>query len=50
MIPHNINGDPDGFNSNIGKSIYNRLKEQGKTFEDSLYREEWESEMTKWQK
>lgn len=35
--------DPGGFNSNIGKNIYNRLKAQGKNFEDSLYREEWES-------
>lgn len=35
--------DPGGFNSNIGKNIYNRLKAQGKSFDDSLYREEWEN-------
>jgi NAD(P)-dependent dehydrogenase (short-subunit alcohol dehydrogenase family) len=34
--------DPGGFNSNIGKNIYNRLKEKGLNFDDSLYREEWE--------
>lgn len=35
--------DPGGFNSKIGKNIYNRLKAQGKTFDDSLYKDEWEN-------
>ncbi|NOR18962.1 MAG: SDR family NAD(P)-dependent oxidoreductase [Xanthomonadales bacterium] len=35
--------DPGGFSSNIGKNIYQRLKDKGLNFEDSLYKEEWES-------
>ncbi len=35
--------DPGGFSSNIGKNIYDRLKAQGKSFDQSLYREEWEN-------
>jgi NAD(P)-dependent dehydrogenase (short-subunit alcohol dehydrogenase family) len=35
--------DPGGFKSDIGKNIYNRLKAQGHTFEDSLYIDEWEN-------
>lgn len=35
--------DPGGFNSNIGKNIYKRLKERGMNIEDSLYKEEWEN-------
>ncbi len=35
--------DPGGFNSNIGKNIYNRLKAKGMDFEKSLYTEEWKS-------
>ena len=35
--------DPGGFNSNIGKNIYNRLKAKGMNFENSLYKEEWKN-------
>ena len=35
--------DPGGFNSNIGKNIYKRLRERGMNIEDSLYKEEWEN-------
>lgn len=35
--------DPGGFRSSIGKNIYNRIKAQGKSFDQSLYREEWEN-------
>ena len=35
--------DPGGFNSNIGKNIYNRLKAKGLSFENSLYKDEWEN-------
>jgi NAD(P)-dependent dehydrogenase (short-subunit alcohol dehydrogenase family) len=35
--------DPGGFSSNIGKNIYKRLKAKGMNFDDSLYKEEWES-------
>jgi NAD(P)-dependent dehydrogenase (short-subunit alcohol dehydrogenase family) len=35
--------DPGGFNSNIGKNIYKRLKDRGMNIEDSLYKEEWEN-------
>ena len=35
--------DPGGFNSNIGKNIYQRLKDKGVDFENSLYKDEWEN-------
>ena len=35
--------DPGGFNSNIGKNIYNRLKAKGVNFENSLYKDEWQT-------
>jgi len=35
--------DPGGFSSNIGKNIYQRLKDKGMNFDDSLYKDEWES-------
>lgn len=35
--------DPGGFNSNIGKNIYNRMKAKGLNFEKSLYKEEWKN-------
>ena len=35
--------DPGGFNSDIGKNIYKRLKAKGVNFENSLYRNEWEN-------
>jgi NAD(P)-dependent dehydrogenase (short-subunit alcohol dehydrogenase family) len=35
--------DPGGFSSNIGKNIYNRLQAKGMNFDDSLYKEEWET-------
>lgn len=35
--------DPGGFNSDIGKSIYKRLKASGMNFENSLYKDEWEN-------
>lgn len=35
--------DPGGFNSNIGKNIYNRMRANGMNFEDSLYKDEWEN-------
>ena len=35
--------DPGGFNSNIGKNIFRRLKSRGLDIEDSLYKEEWEN-------
>jgi NAD(P)-dependent dehydrogenase (short-subunit alcohol dehydrogenase family) len=35
--------DPGGFNSDIGKNIYKRLKAKGVNFENSLYRDEWEN-------
>lgn len=34
--------DPGGFRSNIGRNIYERLKERGMDFDASLYKEEWE--------
>ena len=35
--------DPGGFNSDIGKNIYNRLKAGGLNIDDSLYKDEWEN-------
>jgi len=35
--------DPGGFSSNIGKNIYQRLKDKGMDFDQSLYKEEWEN-------
>ena len=35
--------DPGGFNSNIGKNIYNRMVEKGVDFENSRFKEEWEN-------
>lgn len=35
--------DPGGFNSNIGKNIYQRIKDKGVSFENSLYRDDWEN-------
>lgn len=35
--------DPGGFNSNIGKNIYNRMKAKGIDFEKSLYKDEWKN-------
>lgn len=35
--------DPGGFNSDIGKNIYKRLKAKGVKFENSLYKDEWEN-------
>jgi NAD(P)-dependent dehydrogenase (short-subunit alcohol dehydrogenase family) len=35
--------DPGGFDSDIGKNIFERLQASDRDFEDSLYREEWES-------
>lgn len=35
--------DPGGFNSNIGKNIYKRLKDKGVSFENSLYKDDWEN-------
>ena len=35
--------DPGGFNSNIGKNIYQRMKDKGLSFENSLYKDEWEN-------
>ncbi|MDX2417244.1 MAG: SDR family oxidoreductase [Xanthomonadales bacterium] len=35
--------DPGGFNSDIGKNIYKRLKARGLNIDDSLYRDEWEN-------
>jgi NAD(P)-dependent dehydrogenase (short-subunit alcohol dehydrogenase family) len=35
--------DPGGFNSDIGKNIYKRLKAKGVNFENSLYKKEWEN-------
>jgi len=35
--------DPGGFNSDIGKNIYKRLQDKGMNFDDSLYKDEWES-------
>lgn len=34
--------DPGGFNSDIGKNIYKRLKDKGVSFENSLYKDDWE--------
>lgn len=34
--------DPGGFQSDIGRNIFERLQAQGMDFEESLYREEWE--------
>ena len=34
--------EPGGFNSKIGPTTYKRMMENGFSFEDSLYREEWE--------
>ena len=35
--------DPGGFNSNIGKNIYQRLKDKGVNFDNSLYKDDWEN-------
>ena len=35
--------DPGGFNSDIGKNIYKRLKARGLNIDDSLYKDEWEN-------
>ncbi|MEO1201894.1 MAG: SDR family oxidoreductase [Pseudomonadota bacterium] len=35
--------EPGGFNSRIGKSIYNKMQADGFNLDDSLYKEEWES-------
>ena len=35
--------DPGGFNSNIGKNIYQRMKDKGIDFDQSLYKDEWEN-------
>lgn len=35
--------DPGGFRSNIGKNIYQRLKDKGLDFKDSLYAEDWKN-------
>lgn len=35
--------DPGGFSSNIGKNIYQRLKDKGVSFENSLYKDDWEN-------
>ena len=35
--------DPGGFNSNIGKNIYQRIKDKGVNFESSLYKDDWEN-------
>lgn len=35
--------DPGGFNSDIGKNIYERLKDGGLDTSQSLYRDEWEN-------
>ena len=35
--------DPGGFNSNIGKNIYQRIKDKGANFENSLYKDDWEN-------
>ena len=35
--------DPGGFNSDIGKNIYTRLQDKGLSFENSLYKDEWEN-------
>lgn len=35
--------DPGGFRSNIGKNIYQRLKDKGLDFESSLYAEDWKN-------
>lgn len=35
--------DPGGFNSNIGKNIYQRIKDKGVSFENSLYKDDWEN-------
>lgn len=34
--------EPGGFNSKIGSTTYNRMKANGFSFDDSLYKEEWE--------
>jgi len=33
--------DPGGFNSKIGKNIFNRLKAKGLNFDNSLYKDDW---------
>lgn len=35
--------DPGGFNSDIGKNIFKRLKARGLNIDDSLYKDEWEN-------
>ena len=35
--------DPGGFNSDIGKNIYKRLKARDLNIDDSLYKDEWEN-------
>lgn len=35
--------DPGGFNSDIGKNIYKRLKARGLDIENSLYKDEWQN-------
>jgi len=35
--------DPGGFNSNIGKNIYQRIKDKGVNFENSLHKDDWEN-------
>lgn len=35
--------DPGGFSSNIGKNIFKRLDSKGLDFEDSLYKNDWQS-------
>jgi NAD(P)-dependent dehydrogenase (short-subunit alcohol dehydrogenase family) len=35
--------DPGGFNSDIGKNIFNRLQAKGLNVEDSLYRDDWQN-------
>ena len=34
--------EPGGFSSNIGKSTYERMKADGFSIDDSIYKEEWE--------
>ena len=34
--------EPGGFNSKIGSTTYNRMKANGFSIDDSLYKEEWE--------
>jgi NAD(P)-dependent dehydrogenase (short-subunit alcohol dehydrogenase family) len=34
--------DPGGFNSDIGKNIFRRLKDKGLDIDNSLYRDEWQ--------